>query len=162
VATIYISIGSNVEPVLNVRAAVRRLRQRFPGLRVSPVYETEAVGFVGDDFLNLVVCAEVDMAATAVCAALREIETEQGRDRSGPRFGSRTLDLDLLLYDDVVVSVPGLQLPRAEILQRAFVLAPLADLAPTARHPVTGATFAQLWADMDKDRETLRRVDFQW
>lgn len=139
----WISVGSNVEPEANVRRALENLRRHFGELVVSPVYRTKAEGFEGDDFLNLVVGIESELAADAVHALLRQIEDLQGRVRGGEKFSSRTLDLDLLTYGDQVI--PELGLPRDEILEYAFVLGPLADVAPGERHPIAGKSYAELW-----------------
>lgn len=158
-AEIFVSIGSNVDPDRNVRSALRSLRRHFAGVRRSAVYESRAVGFSGANFLNLVVAATTSLTPLQTTAALREIEAEHGRDRSLPRFGPRTLDLDLLLYDDLVCESP-LHLPRPEISQHAFVLAPLADLVPERRHPLLGQTFGELWRRFDATDQPLRRIDF--
>ncbi|MGH8338618.1 MAG: 2-amino-4-hydroxy-6-hydroxymethyldihydropteridine diphosphokinase, partial [Gammaproteobacteria bacterium] len=134
---IFVGIGSNVEPERRVREAVQGLRQRFGALRISPVYQNPAVGFKGDDFLNLVVTFESSESVTAVHVALDEIESRSGRLRGGPRFAPRTLDLDLLLYGNLISEAP-IRLPRREILNYAYVLKPLADLAPEQNHPLTG------------------------
>jgi 2-amino-4-hydroxy-6-hydroxymethyldihydropteridine diphosphokinase len=161
-ATIYISLGSNINREHNTRAGIRAMRQRFGELQLSSVYESEAVGFDGDAFFNMVIACEVDEDVHSVNRALAEIEDAHGRDRSGPRFSSRTLDLDLLLYDDLVLDENGLRLPREEILNNAFVLWPLAEIAPQRIHPVTGKTYAELWADFDKSRETLAPVAYEF
>lgn len=161
-ATIVISIGSNVEPEQNLRSAVRSLRQVFDCVVLSPVYRSEAVGFAGADFLNLVACAHTNQSPHEVVDRLREVEAAHLRDRSGPRFGPRTLDLDLLLYDDQVLTGPRLRLPRAEITEQAFVLRPLADLLPTGRHPVLGRTYAELWARFDQGSHALWPIPFAW
>jgi 2-amino-4-hydroxy-6-hydroxymethyldihydropteridine diphosphokinase len=144
---VFVGIGSNVEPERRVHEAVRGLRRRFPGLRVSPVYRNPAVGFRGDDFLNLAAAFESEETVPGVRAALDEIERQCGRVRGGPRFAPRTLDLDLLLYGDLIADSP-VRLPRPEILQHAYVLKPLADLAPARRHPLTGKTFEEHWRAM--------------
>ncbi len=154
-ARIYISIGSNIDAARNVRRAVAALRADFGPLALSPVYESEAVGFAGDNFLNLVAGADTARPVAEVAARLHAMEDAQGRDRSGPRFSSRVIDLDLLLYDDLVLESPGLVLPREEILHNAFVLRPLADLAPDLVHPVAGRTMAELWADFDQSSQRL-------
>ena len=82
---------------------------------------------------------------------LRAVEDACGRDRSGPKFSPRTLDFDLLIYGDFVSTDPAIDVPRDEILQYPFVLKPLADLAPEARHPVVGRSYAELWAEMAAD-----------
>ena len=101
--------------------------------------------------------------STRMCSAnriLADIEDAHGRDRSGPRFSSRTLDLDLLLYDDMVLDEQGLKLPREEILKNAYVLWPLAEIAPDLLHPVIGKTYTKLWDDFDKTKEHLAPIEF--
>ncbi len=145
-ARVFVSVGTNQAREASLRCGLSRLARRYGVIDLSPVYRTTAVGFEGDDFFNLVVAFDTDQAPAALVAELHRIESDCGRVRGGPRFGPRTLDLDLLLYDDLVLDRDGLQLPRDEILRHAFVLRPLADLAPERRHPVTGRTFAEHWA----------------
>ena len=159
-AKIYISLGSNIDRERNTRSGIKALRQRFGQLELSSLYESEAVGFEGDAFYNMVIGCTVSEDVHSVNRALAEIEDAHGRDRSGPRFSSRTLDLDLLLYDDLVLDQNGLVLPREEILKNAFVLWPLAEIAPALVHPDAGRTYAELWADFDKSRETLAPIKF--
>jgi len=161
-AEIYISLGSNIERDCNTRAGIKALRERFGELELSSVYESEAVGFEGDAFYNMVIACEVSEDVHAANRALAEIEDTHGRDRSGPRFSSRTLDLDLLLYDDLELDEKGLKLPREEILKNAFVLWPLAEIAPGLVHPIAGKTYAELWASFDKSKETLAPIKFQF
>lgn len=142
---VYVSIGSNVEREHHIRAAVAALRARFGPLVLSRVYETEAVGFNGPRFYNLVVGFDTDASLETVAAALREIEHAGGRRRDTERFGSRTLDLDLLLYGERVEDRPGLRLPRPDIDRYPFVLGPLAEIAAERRHPVSGETYGTLW-----------------
>ena len=161
-ATIYISLGSNINREQNTRAGVVALRQTFGDLLLSSVYESEAVGFDGDAFYNMVIACEVDTPVHETNQLLRAIEDTHGRDRSGPKFSSRTLDLDLLLYDDLQLDENGLKLPRGEILNNAFVLWPLAEIAPQLKHPETGVSYAELWAAFDKTKESLGPVDFDF
>ena len=161
-ATIYISLGSNISREVNTRAGVSALRRVFGELRLSSVYESESVGFDGDAFLNMVIACDVDMSVHETNRVLRDIEDANGRDRTGPKFSSRTLDLDLLLYDDLVLNEKGLVLPRGEILKNAFVLWPLAELAPNLRHPESGKTYDELWSEFDKTKENLKPVAFDF
>lgn len=157
---VFVGVGSNVESEQHVRAAVRLLRQRFGALQVSPVYRNPAVGFKGDDFLNLAVAFETGADVTQVHAALDAIEVQCGRTRGGPRFAPRMLDLDLLLYGALVAG-PPLRLPRPEILKYAYVLKPLADLAPGHRHPGTGRSFAEHWREFAGKDQPLVAVTLE-
>ena len=160
--TIYISLGSNINREQNTRAGITALQQAFGDLNLSSVYESESVGFDGDAFYNMVIACEVSMSVHDSNQILRDIEDAHGRDRSGPKFSSRTLDLDLLLYDDLVLDEKGLKLPRGEILKNAFVLWPLAEIAPQLKHPEVDKSYAELWAAFDKSRETLSPIDFEF
>ncbi len=159
-ATIYISLGSNIKREENTRAGIAALKQAFGELLLSSVYESEAVGFDGDAFYNMVIACEVDTPVHETNQILRGIEDANGRDRSGPKFSSRTLDLDLLLYDDLILNEKGLKLPRGEILKNAFVLWPLAEIAPNLKHPETASSYAELWAAFDKNKESLKPIEF--
>jgi len=152
-ATVYVSVGSNVDRENNIRQCLDKLRQAFGSVQESTIYQSAAVGFQGDDFLNLVVQFDTSLDVYTVVSQLQEIEAEQGRRRGGDRFSSRTLDLDILLYDDLILEEAGLKLPRLDILRYAFVLCPLAELAGERRHPVLNTTFNQLWQAFDKPTE---------
>ena len=144
-AKAYLSLGSNLEPERHLREAIRALRARFGEVVVSPVYRTRAVGFDGPDFLNAAALIDSDLDPYALDRWLHDLEDAHGRDRSGPRFGDRTLDIDLVLYGDLQLKGPGhLRIPRPE-LKHAFVLRPLTDIAPDAVVPGTGRTLAALW-----------------
>ncbi len=141
-----LSLGSNLAPERHLRAAAVDLRARFPGVRFSAVLRTPAEGFEGPDFLNAGAVLEADLDPVALDAWLHALEDAHGRVRGGPRFSSRTLDIDLVYYDDVVMRGPGnLQLPRPE-LRHAFVLQPLAELCPGFVDPVERRPLAALWA----------------
>ena len=115
---VYISIGSNIDRENNIRGAVRMLRQRYGTLTLSRVYETPAEGFDGEAFYNLVAGLDTDEPVERVRQALANIETAHGRNRGGARFSARTLDLDLLLYDDLVRHADSVDIPRGEITIR--------------------------------------------
>ncbi|MDH5517910.1 MAG: 2-amino-4-hydroxy-6-hydroxymethyldihydropteridine diphosphokinase [Gammaproteobacteria bacterium] len=159
---VYISVGSNIDKAASIRKGVEDMRQVFGELELSSVYQSEAVGFKGDDFYNLVAAFETEKDVLTVSRLLHQIEDKNGRDRSGPRFSSRTLDLDLLVYDELVSQQNGLDVPRGEILKNAFVLWPLAEIAPQLSHPVTGKSYAEHWQVFDKTKEKLYPIDFDW
>jgi 2-amino-4-hydroxy-6-hydroxymethyldihydropteridine diphosphokinase len=145
---VYIGLGSNVDREKNIPLAVREMRKVFGELELSPVYESAAVGFDGSDFLNLVAGFETESDVNEVVEALREIEDNLGRDRRQPRFSPRPIDLDILTYDDLEIDESGLQIPRDEILENAFVLRPLQDIAAGVLHPVLKQSYRELWAGM--------------
>ncbi len=137
----YVSVGSNIDKAKNIEAGLNSLREIFGELSISPIYETAAVGFEGDDFYNLVVGFESDLSAHAVFQILRELEFKHGRSPNSQKFSPRHLDLDLLLYGDEIIDDGILKLPRADIEKYAFVLQPLADIAPDLIHPIHQKTY---------------------
>ncbi|TDK30776.1 2-amino-4-hydroxy-6-hydroxymethyldihydropteridine diphosphokinase [Luteimonas terrae] len=154
-----LSLGSNVEPETHLRSAIAALRARFEDVVVSAVYRFPAVGYSGPDFLNAAATVRTDLDAGALNTWLHALEDAHGRDRSGPRFGDRTLDIDIVLFDDAVLSGAGnLRIPRDE-LRHAFVLRPAAEIVPDWRHPVEGATLAALWDAHPDRRAAFARVD---
>jgi len=157
---VWLSLGSNIEREHNIRGAVAALRDEFGPLRISPVYESEAVGFKGDPFFNLVVGIETDLTLAQLEGLLRTIETDFGRRRGCNKFAPRTLDIDILTFGDWVGKEGGLSLPRDEIERYAFVLRPLSDIAPDERHPRLGRTYSELWAGFDAGQQPLWQVDF--
>ena len=147
-ARAYLSLGSNVEPERHLAQAVDELRARFGALTVSSFLRTPAVGFAGPDFLNAAAIVETDLDIVALDAWLHALEDAHGRRRDVPRYSDRPLDIDIVFYDDLVFRGPGnLQVPRPE-LRHAFVLRPLAEIAPDFRDPVSGRTLAELWDEM--------------
>jgi len=158
---VYVGIGSNLERYRHVAVALDELTTWFGALDISPVYESEAVGFCGSEFLNLVVGVETDLSVSALHHKFKQLEADRGRCPGAPRFSPRTLDLDILTYDNLVGEVDGVVLPRPEILRNAFVLRPLADIAPEVRHPVCGRSYAGLWHGYTSGQK-LWPVDFSW
>ncbi|GEA07585.1 2-amino-4-hydroxy-6-hydroxymethyldihydropteridine diphosphokinase [Alteromonas sp. KUL42] len=159
--TILISIGSNIEREHYTRQSVIALKAHFDDVRVSSVYESEAVGFDGSPFYNLVASAKTSKTIAQVCETLKAIETSHGRVHRDKKFCARTLDLDLLTYDSVVTQSPVI-LPREEICYNAFVLWPLAELVPDDIHPVTNKNYALMWREFDKQKQQLWPIDFTW
>jgi len=146
-ARAYLSLGSNLEPETHLARAVDEIGERFGPIVVSPTYRTAAVGFEGPDFLNAAAIIDSDIDVNALDAWLHALEDAHGRRRDQPRFSSRPLDIDIVFFDDLVLKGPGhLELPRPD-LKHAFVLRPLADIAPDYVHPVSGFTLAQLWRE---------------
>ena len=141
----YLSLGSNIDAEMNLALAFSALRGRFEHVVLSPVYRTASVGFDGADFLNAAAVLETRLSPAELDAWLHAYEDANGRDRSGPRFSDRSIDIDLVLYDEVQMQGPGnLKLPRPE-LKHAFVLRPLADIAPEAVIAGTGTTVIEAW-----------------
>lgn len=160
-AIIFISIGSNIDKGHYIRQGISQLISTFGRLDISAVYESESVGFAGSNFYNLVCRAATSLDISQVTTVLRQIEVDNGRDRSAKKFSSRTLDLDLLLYDDLVVTTPVV-LPRDEIDKNAFVLWPLAEIAPDLIHPTRLQSYQQLWNDFDQASQPLWTIAFDW
>ena len=158
-ATVYVGLGSNIDPERNLRLGVAELRRRYGDLTLSPVYQNAAIGFEGADFLNLVAVFESDQQPAAIQQEIERIHDLVGREWGDERFASRALDIDLLLYGDLVTDEPPLQLPRDDILEYSFVLQPLAKLAPDLVHPVTGRTIAEHWQECDARRHPLTRIE---
>jgi 2-amino-4-hydroxy-6-hydroxymethyldihydropteridine diphosphokinase len=156
----FISLGSNIDRELNISSALRALEKQFGDLIISSTYETEPVGFSGNLFYNLVVGINSDLEVKAVAKFLKQIENDHGRTRNSQKFAARTLDLDLLLYGDLVISDGRLQIPRDEITKYAFVLEPLAEVAPDLKHPITHEKYADLWKKFDKTRLIQKRISF--
>jgi 2-amino-4-hydroxy-6-hydroxymethyldihydropteridine diphosphokinase len=155
---VFLSIGSNIDPDTHIPAAIKDLRTLFGPLRLSSTYETAAVGFAGPSFHNLIVALDSDRDPREIARLCREIEERHGRTRQSQKFSSRTLDVDLILYGDTVLEESPLHLPRDEITRYAFVLEPLAEIASEHRHPVTGQTYAELWAAFDKSGLEQKKI----
>ena len=158
---ILISVGSNIDKTKNTDAGLSGLSNAFADVQLSPVYESEAVGFQGNTFFNLVVSAKTELSIGSVCEVLKHIEDKNGRIRGEEKFASRTLDLDLLTYDDCIVKTPVV-LPRDEILYNAFVLRPLADLVPHIIHPIVKQSYQILWQQYDKQKQNLWLAEYTW
>ena len=161
-ATVFLGLGSNIQRERYIGVGLDALVAMFGEIRTSSVYDGDAIGFAGNPFLNLVARVETDVPVSTLAQRLRQLEYMHGRPANAPRNSPRQLDIDILTYDDRVGVVDGVVLPRPEILSNAFVLRPLAELAPDVLHPEVGLTYAALWAAYDKDAQTLWPVDFVW
>jgi 2-amino-4-hydroxy-6-hydroxymethyldihydropteridine diphosphokinase len=156
----YIGIGSNVDRNENIHSGISQLKKLGTELIISSVYESKAYGFTGDNFYNLVIGLKTDITPFALVSELREIEQQHGRTRNEPRFSSRTLDLDLLLYDNMICHDDRLNLPRGDILTCAFVLGPLAEIAGHIRHPETGVMISDIWTTFKRPEQEIWAVNF--
>jgi 2-amino-4-hydroxy-6-hydroxymethyldihydropteridine diphosphokinase len=158
---VYVSIGSNIERQKYITNSLNALADLFGELTVSSVYESEAVGFEGENFFNLVVGLQTSLSIADLAASFRAIEDDNQRDRNGPKFGARTLDLDILTYDQMIGVIDGVTVPRGEILTNAFVLLPLADIAAEEQHPGEQMSYRDLWQQYSTNQK-LWTVDFSW
>jgi 2-amino-4-hydroxy-6-hydroxymethyldihydropteridine diphosphokinase len=154
----FVAAGSNVEPERNLASAAAQMRREFPEIRFSSWYRNPAVGFEGDDFINFVAGFRTDLPVHDVIQRLQAIETVCGRPRGAPRWAPRSMDLDILLYDALVLDEPRLKLPRPDLLKRAFMLGPLAEIAPDVMHPTLGVTIGELWQRFDQAAHPMTRV----
>jgi 2-amino-4-hydroxy-6-hydroxymethyldihydropteridine diphosphokinase len=159
VTQVFLGLGSNLEREKNIRAGLLALKYAFGDLKLSQVYESESVGFKGSNFYNLVVSLQTDLTVAELSDTLKKIEDKNGRLRTGPKYSPRTLDIDILTYGDFVGVEAGVDLPRAEITENAFVLLPLAELAPHDLHPSLKKSYAELWASYDKNAQALWKIN---
>ena len=159
---VWLGLGSNIDAEANIRAAVSALRKHYDELVISPVYESEAVGFEGDNFLNLVVGVHTDESIDELNQVLKNIEDDNGRSRSGEKFSSRTLDIDILTYGQHDLTEQGINIPRHEILTYAFVLKPLSDVAPDGMHPHLEMTYKRLWDGFDQQSQPMQRYHMEF
>lgn len=150
-ADIHINIGSNQNREKNIANAIDMLKFNFSNIKISDIYSSPAQGFKGDDFYNVGVNATTSLNIVDTSNVLKNIEDKIGRDRSQPKFSSREIDLDLVLYDDVIDQEANL--PRDDILKYAFVLAPLAQLEANSIHPIEKQTYQVLWQRFQSDNE---------
>lgn len=155
---VYVAAGSNIEPQRHLRTALSAMGERFGALRCSTAYRNQAVGFEGDDFINLVVGFATDESVADIRAALQQIESLCERPLQSPRWAARTMDLDVLLYGELVGEHAGMTLPRPDLVRRAYMLKPLADIAPQLVHPTLGQRIETLWRDFPEPHHPLVAV----
>ena len=156
-ALVFVGIGSSIDKQNNTRLGLKALQTVFGALKVSPIYESEAVGFDGCNFYNLVISFESSLETQAIIEKLKKIEIQLGRPAKAVKFAPRTLDLDLLLHEQLVDN--NIDVPRAEILTNAFVLKPLSELAPNLKHPILKETYQKLWLQFPKTQQKLWQID---
>jgi 2-amino-4-hydroxy-6-hydroxymethyldihydropteridine diphosphokinase len=155
---VYVAAGSNVDAVRHLQLALRELRQLHPDLTVSPAYRNRAVGFEGDDFVNLVVRFQTSLTPAQVREQLQRVEAICGRAPDAPKWAPRTMDLDVLLFGDLVSDTPGMIVPRPDLLKRPYMLKPMADIAPDVMHPIAKQTMHELWSEFDSGGHEMAEV----
>ena len=156
---IYLGVGSNQAREKNIRSGLQALTELLGEIKLSPIYESKSVGFNGSNFFNLVIYAHTDLTLSELSEALKKIEDKHGRVRGGATYSPRSLDIDILTYGDCVGIYDGIELPRAEITENAFVLLPLSELAPQELHPRIRKTYAELWANYDQSAQSLWKIE---
>ena len=154
---VYIGIGSNIDKVRNIKGCLKYLKDFFSEIRISPVYQSKAVGMEGDDFYNLVVRFKTSLGIKALESKLREIEYCFGRKRNQPPHTSRTLDIDLLLFGNLISEKHNI--PRDDITNYIFVLKPLYDIEPDLIHPIRHEKISILWEKFDKSLQTIQSLE---
>jgi 2-amino-4-hydroxy-6-hydroxymethyldihydropteridine diphosphokinase len=156
---VFIAAGSNVEAPRNLSLALDELEREFGTLTLSNAYRNRAHGFDGPDFINMVVGFRTALGVREIMQRLHGIEAHCGRQRGASKWESRSMDLDILLYGDLVCDEPGLTLPRPDLLRRAYMLGPLAEIAPELKHPTAKRTIGELWSEFDRTSHPLERVE---
>jgi 2-amino-4-hydroxy-6-hydroxymethyldihydropteridine diphosphokinase len=158
---VYVAAGSNVDPEINLARACAQIAEGWPDARFSRAYRNVAVGFEGPDFINLVVGFSTDEPLKVVLARLHAIEVACGRPRNAPKWASRTMDLDILLYGDLIEKTAEYTVPRPDLVRRAFMLGPMAEIAPDVSHPVSHKTIAELWHEFDRSGHAMTPVSIE-
>jgi 2-amino-4-hydroxy-6-hydroxymethyldihydropteridine diphosphokinase len=158
-AKVYLNIGSNIQREHHITSCMQTLRSDYPEVIFSRIYETEAFGFEGNAFYNLAAMLETSLSYTEFSAYLKHLEDCHARQRDGVKFSSRTLDIDILLYDELILQ-PEYDIPRKEIVLYPFVLFPLEEIAPMVLHPELGISIAAIAAQSELDRNVLRLIEW--
>lgn len=157
---VYVGIGSNIDREKNIRGGLQALARQFGKLSLSPVYRCRAYGFHGDDFYNFCASFTTFKEIGQVLAEIKQIEYDFGRRRGEEKFSPRTLDIDLLLYGDLVNET--YDIPREDVYSYAFVIKPMSDMAPTLIHPNTGQTMQAIWDEFTGDKLCISPVKFEF
>jgi 2-amino-4-hydroxy-6-hydroxymethyldihydropteridine diphosphokinase len=158
---IYVAAGSNIDPMRNLRTAINAIKRRVGDIQISRAYRNAAVGFEGPDFINLVIGFEAELTLTEVMSILQAVEGLCGRPRNAPKFEPRAMDLDVLLFGDMICATHAITLPRPDLIKRAYMLGPLAELAPQRVHPTLRRTIEDLWQGFDQSAHPLTVVELE-
>ena len=154
---VFLDIGSNIDRRKNIQSCIDQLRRDYPEIVLSKAYESEAFGFEGDPFINLSASLTTNLSYQKFKAYLKKLEDRHARKRDDKKFISRTLDVDVLLFGDLVLQ-PDIDLPRAEILKFPFVLFPLSEIAADVVHPQEKKTIAEIVKETSLNRSTITEV----
>ena len=161
--TAYLCLGSNICPEENIRFAVQQLKKDFDAVKTSNLYKTSAVGFEGEDFLNLAISIRTELGLDKLLRYTDALEKEAGRVRvCRGNFDSRTLDVDVVMFGDLIGEHKGRQWPSKDIQDNAHVLLPMSEIAGNCTHPTSGIKFSQLWKEFDQADQRLKRVEKTW
>jgi len=158
---VFVAAGSNLEPEKHLVRACADIKHSWHDAVFSRAYRNVAVGFDGPDFINLVLGFTTPQPLDAVIARLRAIETQCGRPRFAPKWASRTMDLDVLLFGDRVEKTTEYTLPRPDLLKRPYMLGPMAEIAPEVMHPTANKTIGKLWEEFDGDGHAMTAVELE-
>ena len=159
---VYLSIGSNIDREANLRSCVRQIKENFQPLTLSSVYQTRAIGFEGNDFYNMAIGFDSTLKVETIHAILRKIEDAHGRRRGVDKLRPRPLDIDLLLYGDLVRRGDNLEIPREEIVRYAYVLLPLSEIAAKLTHPETEQAIGEMWRAFDAGSQPIKKIGFKF
>lgn len=155
---VYVAAGSNIEPARYLSRALEELAKVYSPITPSPAYRNKAVGFTGDDFINLVIGFHTEDAPDDVRRQLQKIEAACDRPKDAPKWAPRTMDLDILLFGNLVSNEPGLVIPRPDLVKRPYMLKPMADISPDVRHPTLGKTMRELWEAFSSGEHSMVEV----
>ena len=159
---VYIGIGSNVDREENIKSCIRCLRKEYSIISISPLYETSSMGFDGPNFYNLVCSFETNQNVVALKNKLSIIEKNHGRSMNETKFSSRTLDIDILYYDDLIYEGDNMNLPRKEIIQYDFVLQPLVDISPGFIHPLIKKTNKEIMDEFQIEKNIIKKISINF
>jgi 2-amino-4-hydroxy-6-hydroxymethyldihydropteridine diphosphokinase len=154
----YVALGGNIEPERRLLQAATLLKQHFPGVVFSSCYQNQAVGFDGADFINAAAGFDTTLSLKALAESLHHIEEQCGRQRDDAKWAPRAMDLDILLYGQLIDHGPAVRVPRADLLRRAYMLGPMAELAPTLLHPEARRTLKDLWQELRPRTPALKQL----
>ena len=155
---VYVGLGSNIDKKHNVNRCLLKLRSRFGKIRISPIYQSKAIGMKGDDFYNLVVQLKTNLNIEELEKKLREIEYLFGRERDQAPHSPRTIDIDILLFGSLISEKHNI--PRGDIVKYSFVLKPLCDIDPDLIHPILGESISSLWDKFDISSQQIRDITY--